>query len=181
MENNMNFNKERMLVGLFNNRETAEKAYEDLKDIGYTSDEINVVMASNTRDKYFAEEREKDSESEVGNKAWEGAGTGSAIGGTIGGIAGVIAALGTNLLIPGLGLVVLGPLAAGLAGAGAGGLTGGIIGALIGSGIPEDKARIFDEGLKNGKILISVKLHNDDDSVDLTRKWSAYHAEELYY
>ena len=38
--------------------------------------------------------------------------------------AGIIAAIGTTLVIPGLGLVIAGPIAAGLAGAGAGSITG---------------------------------------------------------
>ena len=58
--------------------------------------------------------------------------------------------LGTSLVIPGLGLIIAGPLAAGLAGAGAGGITGGLIGALVGSGIPEDRAKIYEDGKLNG-------------------------------
>lgn len=173
--NNMN---QRLLVGLFRDRDNAEKAYDDLKDRGYNSDEITVVMSSDTRDKYYGSD-EKAAKTEMGNKALEGTGTGAAIGGVLGGIAGAIAALGTNLLIPGLGLVILGPLAAGLAGAGAGGITGGIVGALIGAGIPEEKAKIVDEGLKNGKILISVKPHNDEDGIELKRKWQEYQAESI--
>lgn len=175
--NTSNMNQ-RLLVGLFHDRDNAEKAYDDLKDRGYNSDEITVVMSSDARDKYYGND-ENAAKTEMGNKALEGTGTGAAIGGVLGGIAGAIAALGTNLLIPGLGLIVLGPLAAGLAGAGAGGITGGIIGALVGAGIPEEKAKMVDEGLKNGKILISVKPHNDEDGVELKHKWQEYQAESI--
>jgi len=179
MENNPNVTNKSILVGLFNNKDNAEKAYDDLKDCGYTTDEINVVMASDTRDKYYSD-KDDASQTEMGNKAWEGAGTGGTIGGVVGGIAGAIAALGTNLLIPGLGLVVLGPLAAGLAGVGAGGITGGIIGALIGAGVPKEKADVYNEGLKNGKILISVHPHSEEDANRLAKKWHDYQAEEVY-
>ncbi len=65
-------------------------------------------------------------DSELGNKAAEGAGVGGAIGGTVGAIAAAIAAIGTSLVLPGLGLVIAGPIAAALAGAGAGaGAAGG--------------------------------------------------------
>ncbi len=168
-----------LLVGMFRNKDNAEQAYDDLKDCGYTSEEINVVMANDTRDKYYGDE-DKEHTSEMGNKAMEGAGTGGAIGGVLGGIAGAIAAIGTNLLLPGLGLLVLGPLAAGLAGAGAGGLAGGIIGALVGAGIPKDKAEIYHEGLKDGKILISVHTHSAEDTTKLSTKWHEYQVDDIH-
>lgn len=170
---------ERLLVGLFRDKENAEKAYNDLRDMGYSADEINVVMTNDTRKRYYSD-KDRESNSEMGNKALEGTGAGAAIGGIAGGIAGAIAAVGTNLLIPGLGLVVLGPLAAGLAGAGAGGITGGIIGALIGAGIPEEKARIYNEALENGSILLSVNPHNGNDVEKLTRKWTGYQGDVHY-
>lgn len=49
---------------------------------------------------------DEDDFSELGTKAAESARMGSAIGGTVGAIAGVIAAMGTSLVIPGLGLVI---------------------------------------------------------------------------
>lgn len=170
---------ERLLVGLFRDKDNAEKAYNDLRDMGYAPDEINVVMTNDTRKRYYSD-KDKNSNSEMRNKALEGTGAGAAIGGVAGGIAGAIAAVGTNLLIPGLGLVVLGPLAAGLAGAGAGGITGGIIGALIGAGIPEENAKMYNEALENGSILLSVKPHNGKDVEKLTRKWTSYQADVNY-
>jgi len=106
-----------MLTGMFPDRESTESAYRTLSERGYTTDDVNLVMSDDTRKKHFAK-----GETEIGNKALEGAGTGSAIGGAVGAAVGVIAAIGTSVLIPGLGLVVAGPLAAGLAGAGAGGV-----------------------------------------------------------
>ena len=48
-------------------------------------------------------------------------------------------AVGSTIAVPGLGLVVAGPIAAALAGAGAGAAAGGLIGAMVGAGIPEDR------------------------------------------
>src|SRR3954465_8259468 len=72
--------KERMLTVMFTDRESAEKAYEDLRARGYSENEINVIMSDKTRDKYF-----KNTNIPVGsdNKALEGTGTGSIIGGTL--------------------------------------------------------------------------------------------------
>ena len=118
---NMTNNSGRMLTGMFADRESTENAYDTLHKRGYTKDDINLVMSDETRKKQFSK-----GETEVGTKAMEGAGTGSAIGGVVGAAVGVIAAIGTSLVIPGLGLIVAGPLAAGLAGAGAGGVAGAL-------------------------------------------------------
>ena len=80
-------------------------------------------------------------------KALKGAGTGAAIGGTAGAVLAAITAVGTSLVIPGLGLVIAGPLVAAFAGAGAGGTAGGLIGALVGHGIPEDRAKKYQSRL----------------------------------
>jgi hypothetical protein len=180
MENEMqsNMTTDRgLLTGMFRDRESTESAYNALHERGYTKDDINLVMSEDTRKKHFSGDVKK---TEIGTKAAEGAGKGSAIGGTVGAIAGVIAAVGTSLVIPGLGLVIAGPIAAGLAGAGAGGLTGGIIGALVGSGIPEERARLYETGVKSGNIVLGVKPRNDDDAKYFEEKWRANRAEEIY-
>jgi hypothetical protein len=167
----------RMLTGLFRDRESTESAYQSLRDRGYSDDDINVMMSDDTRNKYY-----KDSDSALAdNKALEGAGTGGAIGGTLGAIIGGIAAIGTNVLIPGLGLVVWGPIAAALAGAGAGGLTGGLVGALIGWGIPEEHAKEYEAGIKNGGTVLGVTPRSDDDATYFENQWKTnYHGEHVY-
>ena len=169
----------RWLTALFTDRDSAEKAYNDLLGRGYTDKDLDLVMTDETRKRYFDKDEHK--ETEMGNKALEGAGAGSAIGGTLGAIAGVIAAAGTSLLIPGLGLVIAGPLAAGLAGAGAGGLTGGIIGGLIGLGIPEERAKVYETAIKEGRILLGVRPRSEADANYLIEQWKAYGAEEIQY
>jgi uncharacterized membrane protein len=58
--------------------------------------------------------------------------------------------------LPGLGLLVGGPIAALLTGAGAGALTGGVAGALIDYGIPEEKAKMYEGRIKNGDVAVAV-------------------------
>jgi hypothetical protein len=170
----------RMVTGMFTDPQSTENAYKTLHERGYTTDDINLVMSDETRKKHFSGDSGDSVKTEIGNKAVEGLGTGSAIGGTIGAIAGVIAAIGTSLVIPGLGLVVAGPLAAGLAGAGAGGITGGIIGGLVGSGIPEERAKIYESGVKKGNIVMGVNARNDDDAEYFEKTWRANKGEEIY-
>jgi hypothetical protein len=166
-----------MLYGMFADKEGAENAYNAMFERGYDSQEINLVMSDETRTKNFMEEGPV---TDMGNKASAGLATGSTIGGTIGAIVGAIAAIGTGLLIPGLGIIIAGPILAGLAGAGAGGIAGGMIGALIGVGIPEEKAKIYEAGIKSGNILIGVHPKNGDDASFFIQNWRDNRAVEVY-
>lgn len=153
-------NNRSMLTGMFRDRESTEYAYHTLQRRGYTNEDFNLVMSEETRIKHFLRDVE---ENDPGTKAAECAGKGSAIGGTVGAVAGLLAAIGTSLALPGLGIVIVGPIAASLAGAGAGGIAGGIIGALVGSGIPEERAVYYESGIKKGKIVMGVYPRNGED------------------
>ena len=162
---------EPMVTGLFRDRDSAERAYQSVSDRGYGRDDVNVVMSDETRRRHFTGPETRDSV--FGTKAAEGAGIGGAI-------AAAIAAVGTTIALPGLGLVIAGPLAAALAGAGAGAATGGIIGALIGWGIPEERVRVYDEGIREGGILMAVRPRNDEDASHFEDTWKANRGEHVY-
>ena len=165
----------RMMTGLFRDRESAEGAYRSLSSRGYGKDDVNLLMSDDTRKKYFA-----DDDSELGTKAWEDAGKGAAIGGGVGATLAAIAAIGTTLALPGLGLLIAGPIAAALAGGGAGALTGGLIGALIGHGIPEEHAKQYEQGIKDGGIVMGVNPRNTEDADYFEKEWRTNRAESLY-
>src|SRR3954467_8840360 len=141
-----------MVTGLFPDRDSAKRGYQSVGRRGYGQDDVNLVMSEDTRNKHFAGDRE----TELGNKALEGAGVGAGIGGAVGATLAAIAAIGTTLALPGLGLLVAGPIAAGLAGGAAGGLTGGLIGALVGSGVPKEHAEEYEKGIKEGRVFMGV-------------------------
>jgi hypothetical protein len=168
---------QRLLTGLFRSQQSAEQAYNSLRERGYSDEEINVMMSDQTRDNYYGKGKV---ETELGSKALEGTGAGAAIGGTLGAIIGGVAAIGTNVVLPGLGLVVAGPIVAALVGAGAGGLTGGLAGALIGWGIPEDRAKVYESGIKEGGTVIGVRPRSDEDSDYFEREWKTYHGESIH-
>ena len=169
--------KTSLMTGLFPDRDSAERGYASLSERGYTKDDINVVMSEDTRKTHFGSD---DKESDLGSKAAEGAGVGGAIGGTVGAILAAVAAVGTSIAIPGLGLVIAGPIAAALAGAGAGAATGGLVGALVGWNIPEDRAQKYDEGIRKGGILMGVRPRNDDDATHFESAWKTHRAENVY-
>jgi hypothetical protein len=154
-------NKATLVTGLFKTRAAAEAAVDALMKRGYTREEISVLMSDATKSKEFAVETR--------THAADGAGIGGAVGGTIGAVLAAIVAVGTSIAIPGLGLVVAGPIAAALAGAGAGAAAGGIIGALIGAGIPEHRARVYEAGLRSGGILLGVEARSDTDADNLQK------------
>jgi hypothetical protein len=168
--------RSRMVTGMFKDRDSAERAYQSVTSRGYTKDDINLLMSEDTRKRHFSSDVK---ETELGSKAMEGAGAGAAIGGTAGAIIAAILAAGT-IAIPGVGIIVAGPLAAALAGAGAGGVAGGLIGALVGAGIPEDRAKLYESGIKGGGIVMGVNPRTDADAEHFEREWKNYKGEHIY-
>lgn len=160
-------NGSRTVSALFRNRRDAENAFQTVLDLGYARDDISVLMSEESRTRYYGSDR---TDTELGSKAAEGTGVGAAIGGTVGAVLAAIAAIGTSIALPGLGLIVAGPLAAALVGAGAGGITGGLVGALVGSGIPEERAREYETGIRAGGIVLSVRARGassaDEDEIE---------------
>jgi hypothetical protein len=160
-----------MVTGVFYSRDEAERAYNSLLQRGYTQDEIVLLMSEETKKTNF---ENSDHHTELGSKAMEKAGVGSAIGGSAGAVIGAIAAIGTTVAIPGLGLVIAGPIAAALAGAGAGGLTGGLIGGLVGAGIPKEEASRYEKSLKEGGIVIGVVPRSTKDRSAISQELHSY-------
>jgi len=167
-----------LVTGLFRDRDSAERAYQTVSDRGYTREDVNLAMSDATRKRHFGDTSGR--QTELGTKAAEGAGIGGAIGGSLGAIAAAIAAVGTTIALPGLGLVIAGPLAAAIAGAGAGAATGGIVGALIGWGIPEERVKEYDQGIREGGILMAVRPRNDEDAAYLENSWKSNRGEQVY-
>ena len=151
----------KLVTGLFKTRVAAESAVDAIIKRGYTRDDISVLMSDATKSKEFA--------IETGTHAVEGAGIGGAVGGTLGAVLAAVAAVGTSIALPGIGLIVAGPIVAALAGAGAGGAAGGLVGALVGAGIPEHRARVYDAGLRGGGILLGVEAKSAEEADHLEK------------
>jgi hypothetical protein len=158
-----------MVTGLFPDRDSAEAAYVSAAGRGYSQDDMNLVMSDETRQRHFLQGQQ----TALGSKAADGAGIGGVIGGTVGAIAGAIAAIGTTLVLPGVGWVIAGPMAAALAGAGAGAAGGGLLGALVGWGIPEERVKYYEEGIRDGNILMGVVTNNSEDAAHIENSWRA--------
>ena len=172
------YNDRPLLTGSYRDYETADRAYADLRERGYTDDDIHVIMSEDTKKHYY--DRDVDQiEIKEGSKAMEGAGVGAAVGGTAGGVIGALAGVGGAVLIPGIGAIA-GPLAGALAGAGAGGAGGSLLGALVGAGIPEETAHAYQKDIEDGRVVMGV--HPRDEDRDYVRQqYDTYGAENVYY
>lgn len=139
-------------LGIFPDRAAAERAVDHIQKLGYEPGAISVAMHGPTHEKHFAD---------IGTShVSEGTVAGAAIGGGLGAIVAGLVAAGSVAAVVGTGgaavPIVAGPLAAALGGFGAGGAAGGFLGALIGAGIPEHRAKHFEDGMDEGGILIGV-------------------------
>ena len=84
------------------------------------------------------------------------------------------------MALPGLGLVLAGPLAVALGAAGAAGLTVGLIGALSDWGIPEERAKQYEPGIRDGGILMGVRPRTDEDARHFKQQWEAIGGQHVH-
>lgn len=139
---------------LTENETQAEQILDSLQAAGFPNRDVSVLWPDSNNRFGLTHENE--------TKAPEGATAGATTGGVVGGILGWLAGIGA-LAIPGLGpLVAAGPIMGLLSGAAVGATVGGIAGALIGLGIPEYEAKRYEEGLRNGNVLISCRCYDDE-------------------
>jgi hypothetical protein len=141
---------------LSDNDTQAERIVDDLKDAGFSNNDVSVLFPDKAGTRDFAHEK--------ATKAPEGAATGAGTGGVVGGVLGWLAGIG-SLAIPGVGpFIAAGPIMAALAGVGVGAAVGGLSGALVGMGIPEYEAKQYEGKIKQGNILISVHSENSEET-----------------
>ena len=159
-----------LVTGLFRDGKSAELGYQAVSQRGYDTAEINVVMSDDTRTRYFSGDRQIDTD--MGSKAAEGGELGGPTGGRIGMLLPVLVA-GAVLALPGLGLILAGPIAVALAGAGAAGVAVGLMGALSDWGIPEERVQQYEAGIKDGGVLMGVKARSDEDARHFVQQWKA--------
>lgn len=169
--------KEKMITGVVRDRANAERIFTWLQERGYSSSEINVLMSDRTRATFS----DKGTEGKIKHesKAMEGVATGGTIGTAVGATLGAILAIGTSVVLPGLGLIVAGPIVAALAGGGAGAVAGGAIGGLVGLGIPESNVKAYEEALHAGGVAFGVVPHSAADSTAIKDHFEKHGVENV--
>jgi stress response protein YsnF len=143
------------IIGLFNSRSDAESAVHQLVNSGVNRDHISIVSRDSNEDTRNLKTDDDTS----------GAAKGAGIGAALGGVGGLLAGL-AGLAIPGIGpILAAGPIAAALGGAlggaGLGAAAGGLIGALTDMGVPEHEARHYEDAVRQGKTLLTVRSEDD--------------------
>jgi uncharacterized protein (TIGR02271 family) len=156
------------VVGVFEDRQAADRAVAELKRAGFRDDQIGVAM--------------RHTEGATGVTATGGTGETYA---EEGGVTGVLTGLGLGALA-GLGVLsgvipVIGPaIAAGtlgviLSNAAAGAAVAGLAGALIGYGIPEEEAKYYHGEFEAGRTIVTVTADGRyDEAYAILQQYGAY-------
>jgi stress response protein YsnF len=147
---------------VYKDHNTGARVVAELERSGIPHSDISII--SNNESGWFDRDRSRriDRDADGRDDRAEGAAAGAGIGATVGGVAGLLAGLGL-LAIPGIGPVVAaGWLASTAAVAVAGGATGGLIGALKQSGVGEEEAQTYAEGVRRGGTLVTVRIPDTD-------------------
>jgi hypothetical protein len=141
------------VIGVYDSLDDARGAVEQLQREGVPIDDISIVGNL---------EKERTVHGFV--TAEETAKEGVRLGATVGGLFGLLS--GTAFFfVPGVGpLVVVGPLASALLGAGEGAVTGGLFGALLGKIMEAKRIPKYEEHVRNRKYLVVVRA--DPETVE---------------
>lgn len=152
-------------VGVFSEPALAEQAMTQLRNAGFTDEQIGFI----SRDPYITPSDSAEDASNAPSTA-----TGAVSGGVIGGVIGAV----TSLLIPGFGPAIAGGiLAATLGGVALGALAGGFVGSLTHLGVPEHEARFYEGQLNEGRTVVTVNAPGRyGDAVRILRQAGAYDA-----
>lgn len=172
------------IVGLYDHIGQARATVEQLVDAGFDRDAISLVANATAKEygRYFDEQgRYRSGNFDDELTSGEGAAAGAGIGAAIGGLGGLLMGLGL-LAVPGVGpALAAGPIVSALVGAGIGAAAGGLMGALVNSGVPEEEAGYYAEGVRRGGSLVMLtvaeervdeaeRIMNDHDPVDIDER-----------
>jgi hypothetical protein len=156
------------IVGVFDDRQQADRAVDELRRAGFRDDQIGVAW------RHAAGEYDVEGSGEATDETR--AGTGAA--------AGVLAGLGLGA-VAGIGVLsgvipVVGPAIAGgtlgviLSNAAAGAGIGGLVGALVGAGVPEGEAQYYQGEFEAGGMIVTVQAEGRaDDARAILRRYGA--------
>jgi hypothetical protein len=153
-----------MVVGVFDNHADAVEALQELKDAGFDPDQVSVAMLQAPR-----------AEGEVPPGAHVDARTGIRAGGAFGGLAGGLIGA-TAVAVPGLGALLVAGALVGALGAGIGAAAGGLIGHLIDGGLSQDEAGYYNERVRRGATLMTVRAESSraDEAHAIMRRLGAH-------
>ncbi|MEG4814294.1 histidine kinase [Microcoleus sp. K5-D4] len=144
-------------VGAFSNYRDTELALMELQSTGFPMNKVSVVGENLDRNEIAGATAGKGTDEKVGGGAKAGATAGAVTGGLIG----LLGSIGA-LAIPGVGPVMAGGaiatlLADTVVGGAIGAAAGGLVGGLVGLGVPEAKAKVYNDRVSRGEYLVFVE------------------------
>lgn len=151
------------VVGVFDNQRDAQRAIADLKQRGYTDEQIGVVSRN----------EDGTTSADSGTKAEEGAAAGAAAGAGIGALWGL--GILSNV-VPGIGPALFGgTLGVLLSSAAAGAAAVGIGGALAGLGMSDEDAEYYENEFKSGRTIVTIHgTPNSSQAQSVLNQYGAY-------
>jgi len=156
------------VVGVFEDRQQADRAISELRQAGFREDQIGVAMRHAEGTASAGTSADAD-DSHAGSGALTGALTGLGLGALagLGVLAGVIPVVGPAIAAGTLGVV--------LSNAAAGAGIAGLVGALIGAGIPEEEATYYQGEFEAGRAIVTVTANGrSDEAAAILRRNGAY-------
>ena len=143
------------VAGVFDSKTEADAAVSKLLDTGFNKENLSLIVSDNARHAIFSSPADNESIRTI-----EGGAAGALLGGVLGALIAGLTIVGV-VVVPGSGLLAVGPLVSALTGAGAGAAVGGLSGALISAGFAVDEAKRYEEEIRHGKAVIVVHTTNE--------------------
>ncbi len=141
-------------AGVFNTAREAHTAVSELLRAGFSRQQITVICSDDAKEREF---RAFEHQQPAGANTPAAIATGGGLGAAIGGVAAGAAAGAAGIATGGLPLLV-----AGGAGLMTGGVLGGFLGAMLTRGVEKEAANFYDQAVSEGKLLVTVEVHNND-------------------
>jgi len=160
------------VTALFPDRASAECGWTALAARGYKPSDISALVSEQAYNRLFPVEVRP-----LIEKAIQRAAVAGAAGTIVGGLSAAFVAIGTSLLIPGVGLVAAGPIVAMLAGAG--GAIGAIVGVMVGSRVSEKRVRLIAAHVNAGGLVLTVRARSLLDANAIEMDWKKYAVEVI--
>jgi hypothetical protein len=186
-----------VVSGIFSSQEGLHTLFDALSRLNIPVEDLSVLMSEQTRAHYgsswdsisgtarpFGGYVNVDQEPaglqggeafHQASKLPEGAASGGLTGGIIGAIIGGLTLVG-SVLLPGVGLLVAGPLVGAITGGAIGTAAGGLVGALVGIGIPENEAKYYQDSIQaRGNVLVVAHVPKNlkNEVVDIYKRCGA--------
>ena len=152
------------VTGVFSSRDNAEKAVNELRNLGIAEKRIGIVRPGSAPERLEAGVPVTDTEDPGMGRAM-----GAAVGGAMGAAGGATAGLAVaSLVVPGIGpLIAFGMVGAallGIVGAAAGSAVGDSVEEGLGEGIPHEDVYLFEDALRHGHTVLIAYAEDGDQA-----------------